>query len=239
MTMLLVHELHEVRGREEDAFEHAMRTGWLPALARDADARLLYFLKHAHGSGASYRVVTVTALRDAAAWGRTVERIESGDLRDEARALDALRHDVTAKLLVPLPWSPLQTIDFAAVPVDDPPVHELSLFMEDTVWPDEDRLEAYVERSGNHYLAEMRRNAERGGTLLTILGGFRTAFGAGARREIVLWQKITDLRGLTPLLTSEVPARYKEPGTWMHDALALRDRWESRLLRSVEWSPWY
>ena len=48
-------------------------------------------------------------------------------------------------------------------------MHELSLFMEDTVWPDEDQLETYVERSGNHYLAEMRRNAERGGTLLTIL----------------------------------------------------------------------
>ena len=237
--MLLVHELHEVRGREEDAFEHALRTRWLPALARDGDVRLLYFLKHAHGSGASYRVVTVTAMRDAAAWGRTAERIDSGDLRDEARALDALRHDVTAKLLVPLPWSPLQNIDLAAVPSEAPPAHELSLFMEDTVWPDEDRLEAYIERSGNHYLTEMRRNAERGGTLLTILGGFRTAYGSGARREIVLWQKITDLRGLTPLLTSEVPARYKEPGTWMHDALALRDRWASRLLRSVEWSPWY
>ena len=146
---------------------------------------------------------------------------------------------MTAKLLVPLPWSPLQSIDLAAVPSEAPPVHELSLFMEDTVWPDEDQLETYVERSGNHYLAEMRRNAERGGTLLTILAGFRTAFGAGKRREIVLWQKITEPRGLAPLLSSEVPARYKEPGTWMHDALALRDRWESRLLRSVEWSPWY
>src|SRR5262245_36859302 len=237
--MLLVHELHEVRGREEDAFEAAVRERWLPALARDPDVRLLYFLKHAHGSGASYRVVTVTALRDAAAWGRTAQRIEAGDLRDDARVLDALRHDVTAKLLVPLPWSPLQSVDFAQVPGEAKATHGLTLFMEDTVWPHEDQLETYVERSGDHYLAEMRRNAERGGTLLTILGGFRTAFGAGARREIVLWQKITDLRGLTPLLTSEVPARYKEPGTWMHDALALRDRWESRLLRSVEWSPWY
>ena len=44
---------------------------------------------------------------------------------------------------------------------------------------------------------------------------------------------------LRPLLMSEVPARFKEPGTWMNDALALRDRWESRLLRSVDWSPWY
>jgi hypothetical protein len=237
--MLLVHELHEVRGRTEDEFEHAVRTRWLPALVRDPDARLLYFLKHAHGSGPSYRVVTITALRDAAAWGRLAERIDRGDLRDAACALDALRHDVTAKLLVPLPWSPLQNLDLAAVPGDALPVHELSLFMEDTVWPDEDQLETYVARSGDHYLAEMRRNAERGSTLLTILGGFRTAFGAGRRREIVLWQKITEPRALSPLLGSEVPARYKQPGTWMHDALALRDHWESRLLRSVEWSPWY
>jgi hypothetical protein len=237
--MLLVHELHEVRGREEDAFEDAVRARWLPALARDPDARLLYFLKHAHGSGASYRVVTITALRDAAAWGRTAERIDAGDLRDEARALDALRHDVTAKLLVPLPWSPLRTIDLAAVPGEAAARHELTLFMEDTVWPDESQLETYVERSGRHYLAEMQRNAERGGTLLTILGGFRTAFGAGLRREILLWQKVTEPRGLRPLLMSEVPARFKEPGTWMHDALALRDRWESRLLRTVDWSPWY
>src|SRR5262245_18433332 len=211
----------------------------MPVVDRDPDARLHYILKHAHGSGASYRVVTITAMRDAAAWGRTAERIDGGDLRDASCALDALRHDVTAKLLVPLPWSPLQTLDFAAVPTEAPPVHELSLFMEDTVWPDEGQLETYVERSGNHYLAEMRRNAERGGTLLTILAGFRTAFGAGKRREIVLWQKLTEPRGLTPLLTSEVPARYKEPGTWMNDALALRDRWESRLLRTVDWSPWY
>ncbi len=85
----------------------------------------------------------------------------------------------------------------------------------------------------------LERNAEREGTLLTILGGFRGAWGAGRRREIVLWQKVTEPRGLRPLLTSEVPERYKAPGTWMHDALELRDRWESRLLRTVAWSPWH
>jgi hypothetical protein len=29
----------------------------------------------------------------------------------------------------------------------------------------------------------------------------------------------------------------KGPGTWMHDALDVRDDWESRLLRSAPWSP--
>lgn len=238
--MLWVHELHEVRGASEDAFEECLRTGWLPALARDADARLLYVLKQAHGSGASYRVVTITALRDAAAWGRTQQRVASGDLCELARTLDGLRHDVRAKLLIPLPWSPLQEIDLAAVPAEAAGERRpLSLFMEDTVWPFEDRLEDYVARSGEHYLAEMRSQAEREGTLLTILAGFRTAYGAGLRREIVLWQKLSEPRGLRPLLTNEVPERYKQPGGWMHDALALRDRWESRLLRSVAWSPWH
>jgi hypothetical protein len=36
----------------------------------------------------------------------------------------------------------------------------------------------------------------------------------------------------------EVPEHYKAPGTWMHDALEVRDRWESRLLRTARWSPW-
>ena len=27
------------------------------------------------------------------------------------------------------------------------------------------------------------------------------------------------------------------PGTWMNDALALRDPWESRLLRTTRWLP--
>ena len=53
----------------------------------------------------------------------------------------------------------------------------------------------------------------------------------------MLWQKLVQPRGLRPLLTSEVPAEFKRPGSWMHDALELRDRWESKLLRAAAWSP--
>ena len=42
---------------------------------------------------------------------------------------------------------------------------------------------------------------------------------------------------LLPLLSREVPAEHRGPGTWMHDALEVRDRWESRLLRVAPWSP--
>ncbi|MEE9607558.1 MAG: hypothetical protein V3U03_07440, partial [Myxococcota bacterium] len=74
---------------------------------------------------------------------------------------------------------------------------------------------------------------------LRVQAGFRTAFGSHRRREVVLWQKVVQPKGLLGLIAREVPAEYKAPGTWMHDALSLRDRWQSRLLRTTAWSPWY
>jgi len=46
--MLLLHEVHTVAGKREDEFEAAYRDGWMPTLAADDDARLLYFLRLAH-----------------------------------------------------------------------------------------------------------------------------------------------------------------------------------------------
>jgi hypothetical protein len=55
----------------------------------------------------------------------------------------------------------------------------------------------------------------------------------------VLMQKVTDHDGLLRLLTTEVPDAYRQPGTFMYEALAYRDRWESKLLRTSAWSPLY
>ncbi len=235
--MFLLHEVHEVVGAREEEFESLYREGWQAGLASGGEARLLYYLHHAHGTGVSYNVVTLTAVRDGAAWGNLARRVESGDLGRWARELDGLRHDVTAKLLVPLPWSPLREVDFASVPTA-PGDHEPTVFMEDTVWPHEGRLEEYVERAGSHYAREMAEHAAAGTSILEVQGAFRTALGAGRRREIVLWQKVVQPKALAALIGREVPARYRQPGTWMHDALELRDRWESRLLRTARWSPW-
>ena len=235
--MLFLRETHEVIGQHEAEFEGAFRDGWLPALAQTSGARLLYFLRHAHGTGPSYQVVTWTAIRDGVAWDELVRRVDAGSLRELARALDRLRHDVSGKLCVPLPWSPLQSVDLEQVPGADD-LREPALFMEDTVRPHEGRLEDYVEASGSHYAREMREHEEKGRALLRVEASFRTAYGTGLRREIVLWQKVVEPKGLLPLLTREVPESYQRPGSWMHDALALRDRWESRLLRTVAWSPW-
>lgn len=232
--MLYLHEVHHVRGRAEDEFEAAYRDGWMPTLAAGDDARLLWFLHHAHGSGPAYRFVTITAVRDGAAWERLARRLHDGDLAPWAQHLDELRHDLVAKTLIPVAWSPMVDVDFATVPTTATE-HELSIFMEDTGWPDA-AVEDYTEFWRTAYFEPMRA---RPGSLLDIQAVFRVAHGTGRRKEAILMQRITDHQGLLALLTSEVPGAYRAPGTFMYEALAYRDRWESKLLRTSAWSPLY
>src|ERR1700716_222091 len=106
--MLFVHEVHEVAGPKEDEFEAAFRDGWMPRLAADDAARLLWYMNHAHGSGAAYKRGTAPGVRDGAAWERLARRVQSGDLREWSREVDSYRHDVTGKVLLPVHWSPIQ-----------------------------------------------------------------------------------------------------------------------------------
>jgi hypothetical protein len=230
--VLVIHEVHEVRGRQAEAFEAAFREGWMPAVADGDDARLLWFCHHAHGSGPAYNVVTLTAVRDAPAYERLVRRVHEGDLRHWMRQVDELRHQATAKLLVPLSWSPLGELDLGQVPVHGAE-HELSLYMEDTGWPHA-AIDDYVAFWESGYVRPMRASAS---SMLEVQAVFRTAFGAGRRKEAVLMQKVRDHEALLRLLTSEVPPEHRGPGSFMHEALAYRDRWESKLLRTSSWSP--
>jgi hypothetical protein len=234
--VLFLHETHMVAGYHEDAFENAFRQGWMPSLADGDDARLVWYLNHAHGSGWSYQVVTVTAVRDGAAWERLCRRIQSGDLQDWMRELDTFRHDVSGKVLLPLPWSPMSEIDLAAVPADGAG-HEPALYMEDTMWPFEGKLLDYIDASGSVYAASLEHRDSGAARFLEIEAGFQPAFGSHTKREVTLMQRILDPDRLLGLLTTDIPAEMRAPGTWMHDALALRDRWESKLLRTASWSP--
>ena len=232
--MLYVHETHSVIGRCEEDFEHAFRGpgGFVERVAEDADTRLVWYLEHTHGTGPAYNVVTITAVRDAAAWERLAERLTSGDLRDWVGKVDRLRHDAVAKLLRPLAWSQLQDVDLAAVPVE-PVEHDLVLFMEDTANPHEGMVHDYIELAGGQYAPSLRRP----NPLLEMVAAFQPAYGAGRRREIILWQRVADNQALLRLLTTAIPPQMKAPGTWMHDALEVRDQWTSRLLRTAAWSP--
>lgn len=234
--MLFVHEVHQVAGAKEDEFESLFRDVWMPTLGKTDDSRLLWFLRLAHGSGLSYTVVTVTAFTEAAAWFSLSERLRSGDLRELSEEIDSMRHRAEAKVLVPVAWSPLQQVDFAAVPTSARE-HELSLYMEDTAWPYPGGLERYLGAAGTLYAQTLAKSKESGHAILDMEAAFQPAFGTHATNEVVLWQKVVDHSALNHLLTHDTPPGYKVPGTWMHDALAVRDRWESRLLRSADWSP--
>jgi hypothetical protein len=233
--LLLLHELHTVAGRHEDDFETAFRDGWMPQVATDSGARLLYYLKLAHGTGRAYHVVTITALRDGGAYERLVQRVQRGDLRAWAADVDRFRHEVEGKVLVPVEWSPMRDVDFASVPTDGR-THESALYMEDSAWPYEAKLDTYLEAARTHYAPSLEQRTER--SLLTLLAVFQAALGAPRRREVVLWQRVDFPERLPALFTRELPPHVKGPGTWMHDALEVRDDWQSRLLRTAEWSPY-
>jgi len=235
VTVLYMHEVHAVVGEREDEFESAYREGWMPRLAEGDDARLLWYLTQAHGSGPAYTVVTVTAVRDGAAWERLALSLRGGPLHDWSRAVGEMRHRVDGKLLVPVPWSPLQEVDLAAVPtVGDE--HGLSLYMEDTGWPTAP-LDDYIDFWDVEYYRNMRQ-APPGRRILDIEACFQVAYGTHRRPEAVLMQKIADDRLLLNLITE--PEEYdpdRWPGSYMHRGLEYRDQWESRLLRTSAWSP--
>jgi hypothetical protein len=195
---------------------------------------LLYYLKLAHGTGRAYHHVSITALRDGVAYERLARRVQLGDLRSWAADADRHRHEVRGKLLLPVDWSPMHDIDLSSVPIDGRE-HEPVLYMEDSAWPHEARLDAYLEAARTHYAPSLEQRSER--SLLTLLGVFQAALGSPRRREVVLWQRVDYPERLPGLFTHELPAHVKGPGTWMHDALDVRDDWESRLLRSASWSP--
>jgi hypothetical protein len=232
--MLLLHEVHTVDGRHEDEFEDAFRKGWMGALGNDADARLLYYLKLAHGTGRAYHHTSITAFANGDAYERVARRIQSGDLRTWAADIDGMRHEVKGKLLLPVEWSPMGDLDLSSVPTDGRE-HDPALYMEDSAWPYEAKLDTYLEKARTHYAPSLEQRSER--SLLTLLAVFQAALGAPRRREVILWQRVDFPERLPGLFTRELPAHVKGPGTWMHDALEVRDDWESRLLRSASWSP--
>jgi len=235
--MLWVHEVHRVRGKLEDEFEAMYRDDWMPKLAEPGDAKLCYFAHLTHGSGRAYTVITVTAVNDAAAWGAVVDRVQRGDLQELSHELDQLRHDVTGKIFTPAYWSPVVPGDLADVPVDPSLDHEPALYMEDTVWPFDGMLLAYLAATEAQYAPSLVESREGGTAVLELQTLVHTAWGAGQRAEVLLWQKILTYERLWNLFANDMPRAAKAPGTWMNDALELRDDWRSRLLRTARWSP--
>lgn len=233
--MLVLHEVHTVVGEDARRFERLWRDELTGRLAEQPGVRLLWYFDHAAGSGPSYNVVTLIGLADATAWERLVHQTHGGDLAPLWRRLDRLRHEAVGKVVQPVEWSPMRDLDLGAVPADGRE-HEQSLYMEDTGWPTApiDEYLAFWDASYHRFLEALPPDRR----LLRIEACFRTAWGSHRHPEGILLQKIGSLEALKGLLTST--ERYDPdhwPGSYMHGALALRDQWESKLLRSARWSP--
>jgi hypothetical protein len=233
--VLFMHETHKVIGRYASEFEELYRSDWMGTLARTDDARLVWYLNHAMGSGPAYQVVTITALGDGEAWESLTQRMLTGDLSDLTARLDTCRYQVEGKLVTPVYWSALQDVDLAAVPTDGQG-HELSVYMQDTGWPDAP-LDDYIELWDHDYWQYMRQIPPEK-KLLDIQACFQVAHGTGIRPEAILMQKIMNFSTLGGLLTSVEefdPTTW--PGSYMAKGLEVRDQWESKLLRTSSWSP--
>ncbi|MGH7859097.1 MAG: NIPSNAP family protein [Candidatus Binatia bacterium] len=226
--MIFLHEIHEISGGRMPEFEDSYREGWKPLVERDGTARLLWFWQHTHGTGPSYQAVSITAVRDWAAWGEIVRRTrDEHDLRRWTASVCEVRREVTSKILVPTAWSPLQTVDLEP---SGPSRREPALHLHDTGWPFPGRLEPYVEALGSVFYPAVKTSG-----MISVEACWTVAPGTGRFHEVVLLQKILDWTRFSELLTrGENPSRRIE---WMSEGLKHRDRWESKLLRTAPWSP--
>jgi NIPSNAP protein len=227
--MIFLHEIHEVVGGRMAEFEESLQTGWRPPIERGGEARLVWFWHHTHGTGPSYQAVSITAVRDWAAWGKLVQRVrQEKDLRDWTREVCSLRREVTSKILLPTSWSPLQEVELGAPP--DTGSKEPALYLHDTGWPFPGKLDDYVEALGKVFYPATKQSR-----MISIEACWTVAPGTGRFHEVVLLQKIHDWERFSHLLThGENPSR---KGEWMEEGLKHRERWESKLLRTASWSP--
>ena len=65
--------------------------------------------------------------------------------------------------------------------------HALTVYMEDTGWPHDNRLDDYVTLAGEKYAPGLARSG-----FLRMEAAFRPAFGTHRRAELVLMQKVLD-----------------------------------------------
>jgi hypothetical protein len=235
--MLFLHERHEILAGAGAEFEAAYRDTWMPRLARDDDARLIWYWRHANASSRPNNIVTITAVKDARALGRLSESLQRGELASFASHLDTLRRDVVSSVLTPTRFSELNEIDFATVGADAKQRHERTMYVEDVVWPPS--LDDYVAMAGESWYRPAAAGTGKVRARISHPAFFQVAYGAGVRPEVYLIQKLIDPPEMfvRNLLATDYPPEMKAPDHYFVRGLAVRDQWESRIMSNAEWSP--
>ena len=222
--MLFVHDVHAVMGERELEFEDSVRGEYAPAIAADDDTRLLWYLNSTHGAGEAYKVVTITAVRDGAAWERLVERLRRGDLSAWNSRAESMRYGLQSTLLIGLPSSPLVDVDLASVPTE-PQDHALAVYREDTL--DGPGLDGPLGAAPTT-AADADADA-----VLTPAATFRPAVDPGSRR-VVLY-RVAEPDRWTPVFGTD--AGWDDwPGS-LTPSLPPAVSGSSRILRTASWSP--
>jgi len=228
--MLFLHEVHDIVGGKMDEFGAAVRDEWRPLVEEHHEARLLWFWHLTHGTGPSYQAVSITAVRDWQTWGKLADR-SATDPRVVAwrRRVWTLRREVTAKLLMPVAWSPLQEVDLADA-AGGSEAEAPAMYLHDTGWPFTGKLDEYVAALGSVFYPQTQRSR-----MISVAACWTVAPGTGRHHEVVLLQRIEDWEQFSRLLTRGEQGAQR--GGWMEEGLRYRDRWESKLLRCARWSP--
>ncbi len=231
--MIYLHETHDVIGGKMDDFSESMRTRWRPLVERDSLARVLWFFKLATGTNVSYQAISITAVKDWQSWGTIVNRMVTDP---EWKAWDhevaGFRRDVESRILLPNPRSPLQEVDFASVEAPAADSGLPSVYLHDTGWPYPGLMDEYVDAL--HSILEPQMEAVKP-YVITVAAGWRTSPGAGRFHEAILLSKIHNFELFSFIITVGEPE--PQPGEWMVEGLKYRDKWESKILRTVDWSP--
>lgn len=217
--VLFVHDLHALIGEREFDFEDAVRDTYASAIADD-DTRFLWYLTSTHGSGDAYHVVTVTAVRDGAAWERLGRRLRYGDLAEWSTEVEAMRYGCTSTLLVSTEWSPLVGLDLGDVPTE-PSERPVALYREDT-----------YEGPGVEVAVGRPVVAPDSGDALTCIAAFRPALAPSGMLRVL--SRVADADTWLPSFAADTGW-----DDWSGSVLpTLPDGVErtSRILRSTPWA---
>jgi hypothetical protein len=228
--MILLHQVHSLRPGAGPEFEEITRDQLLP-LTASGTSRFAFYAVPTGVALHQDEVITMIALEDGSALGRFSERVRSGDLTNTANRLAMLRTDVATRLLKPLDYDPsqLRLEDIPSASNHKPSVS----YMHDFVPPVIGQNRAYVDMMREHYMA--LTETELSGVVLRY--SWETVWGGGPVPEMFNLSEIRSPGALLQLVGKEIPGEYKQIGSWMWDALSVRDRWTTRLLRSATWSP--
>lgn len=230
--MLWLHQIHQLQAPTKYQFETLIRDSWLPALAGQSGVRLAWYATPTRGAIRADEAVTITGIADGATLARFGAEIHTGSLSHLAAKIADLRTGVQTRVFQPLDYDPFAIRDVSDIP-SEPQDGARIAYMHDFVPPTQGNMVGYEDMMRERYMALTGRELSGVG----LRASWRTVPGGGPQPEMFNLSEIRDVDALERLICFEIPPEFKEMGTWMWSALAVRDRWTTRLLRSSSWSP--